>query len=412
MKVGFVGLGKLGLPVSLAIEEKGHNVLGYDISLEILDSINRKNWPFYEKGVPERLSKSSLKIVDSIVDIVKESDIVFCPVQTPHDPLYEGTTCLTPERIDFDYTYLLNAISSVAQEAQRQKKNTILAVISTCLPGTYEEKIKPLLNEYIEYVYTPQFIAMGQVIEDYLNPEFALIGVESEYAAKELELFYNSLFNKPHIVTDITTAEGIKVSYNTWITAKTVIANVWGEIAEKTNMNFDDIYKAWSVSTNRLISTKYMNSGVGDGGGCHPRDNIAMSHLAKKIDLSYDLFESLIIARQNHMEWLGNFASEISDKTGLNLIILGKSFKPETNIETGSPSILMANILKDKGYEINHFEDWPEKNIASVFIIGTKHEKYKNIIFPKGSYVIDPFRYIENQNGVTVIKIGEGKQND
>lgn len=110
---------------------------------------------------------------------------------------------------------------------------------------------------------------MGTVLEDYLNPEFNLIGVESEEAADKLEAFYSTINEAPPVRTDITTAEGIKVSYNTWITAKTVIANAWGELAEKTGMDFDDIKRAWDLSGKRLISTRYMNAGMSDGGGCH-----------------------------------------------------------------------------------------------------------------------------------------------
>lgn len=205
----------------------------------------------------------------------------------------------------------------------------------------------------------------------------------------------------------MTTAEGIKVSYNTWITAKTVVANAWGELAHKTGMNFDDIKRAWDLSTKRLLSPKYTNAGVGDGGGCHPRDNIAMSWLADEVGMSHNLWEDLMAAREEHMAWLAREAADVAKKTGLPIVILGRSFKPETNIETGSPAILMANILQEETDRfVEHVED-EEHPMRAVYVIGTQHERYKDYRFPAGSVVIDPFRFIEPQEGVHLVSIGK-----
>ena len=397
MKIGFVGLGKLGFPVALAIESKGHEVLGYDINPAINDYLSTRTYPHVEDGIQPLLDATKLKL-DSLDNVILLSDIVFLPIQTPHDPKYEGICEMPTDTKDFDYTFLLNAIADIAKIAQDKEHPTILAVISTCLPTTFEKKIKPLLNNYIQYVYTPQFIAMGTVIADYLDPEFALIGAENQNASETLAKFYETLFDKPHIITDVTTAEGIKVSYNTWITAKTVIANIWGEIAHKTGMNFDDIFKAWSVSTKRLISTKYMQAGMSDGGGCHPRDNIALSWLAEQVDLSYDIFNSLIVAREQYEHWHGELAAEYAKKHGLPLYILGKAFKPETEIQTGSPAILMSNLL-----------DYPHKHVeevegVGVYFVATGHSRYKSG-YPEGSIVLDPFGLVQDDS-VEVIKLG------
>lgn len=243
MKVGFVGMGKLGLPVALAVESKGHEVFGYDVNPAVYEYMENRDIPFQEEGLQPLLDAHQVKMCQTVGEVVANSEIIFIPVQTPHDPKYEGTTRLPDDRKDFDYTWLKEAVKNVANECREQKLGRTVVTISTCLPGTYEREIKPLLNEYVDYAYSPQFIAMGTVLNDYLDPEFNLIGVESERAADQLEEFFGTINNAPPIRTDITTAEGIKVSYNTWITAKTVIANLWGEIAEKTGMNFDDIFK-------------------------------------------------------------------------------------------------------------------------------------------------------------------------
>ncbi len=378
-----IGLGKLGMPVGQAIASKGHDVIGYDIAdIELSSGIKHS----------------------SITDIVRQSDLIFASPQTPHDQKYEGVTRLPDERVDFDYSYLQTCVDQIAKEAASQERKINLVIISTCLPGTFERDIKPLLNEYVNYIYQPLFIAMGTVKEDFLNPEFVLMGGQD---ISPLEDFYKSIHKKPLVKTDIITAEGIKVSYNTWITAKTVIANTWGEIAHKTGMDFDAIHKAWSLATDRIISPRYMDSGMGDGGGCHPRDNIAMSYFAKLIGLSHDIFEDLMIAREAHTEWIAALAEQTAWKHNLPLVILGRSFKPETDIETGSPSILLANILDEENVEYSHEEDIYNPPRA-VYLIGTKHDRYKRYDFLRGSVVIDPFRYMPEKEGVEIIAIGKG----
>lgn len=407
MNVGMLGMGKLGLPVALAIEKKGHKVSGFDINPNVAQYLSERKIPFKEKDIQPLLDSTRITL-KTVNDLVTESDIIFCAIQTPHDKEYEGTSRIPETRKDFDYTYLKEAVKTIAAKAAGLKKEVTLVVISTCLPGTFNREIKPLLNEYVNYVYNPFFIAMGQVIDDFLNPEFVLIGTEDKEskATKQLRQFYETIHNKEHVVTDTTTAEGIKVSYNTWITAKTVIANVWGELSMKLGMNFDDIYKAWSLAGDRLISTRYMKSGVGDGGGCHPRDNIALSYIANEVRLSHNIFDDLMKAREDHMDWLARTAINLAKEHDLPLVVLGRSFKPETNIETGSPAVLMANIIHDDyGYPVQHVEDL-ESDKPCAIAIATMHERYKSVAFPKGSVVLDPFRYIDDAEGVVVYRVG------
>lgn len=399
------GMGKLGLPVALAIESKGHDVMGYDISSDPYNYMRDRKIPYQEEGLQPLLDEHKVEMAADLVQLVKFADILFLPIQTPHQPEYEGVTPLPETREDFDYSHLVRAIDNIAATSRELGKKTTLAVISTCLPGTYENTLKKHTNYFTRYVYTPQFIAMGTVLQDYLHPEFNLIGVEDEEAAKKLGEFYRTINDAPHIETDITTAEGIKVSYNTWITAKTVIANAWGELAHKTGMNFDDIKRAWDVSGRRLWSPRYTDAGMSDGGGCHPRDNIAMSWLADEVELSHNLFEDLMYAREDYELWHGNLAGEYAQINQQQLIILGRAFKPETNIETGSASRLMSTLTP---IEHLHVEDLEELPVATYFI-GTKHDRYRDYIFPRGSTVLDPFRYITDIEGVEVIRLGENK---
>ena len=405
--VGFIGLGKLGLPVALAMEARGNKVIGYDVNPAIKDYLAKFEVPYKEEGIETVLPWNRVELAENIKDLVGRTNIVFCAIQTPHDPRFEGHAPLVEERADFDYSYLKSAIAEISSAADELDKKINLVVISTCLPGTYMSEIKPLLSPNINYIYNPFFIAMGTVLNDFVKPEFILIGKDEGDIAPLSNFYKLTLGPVKQFVTDITTAEGIKVFYNTFITTKTVLGNMYGEFAHKLGMNVDDIYEAISLAKDRLVSPRYLKAGVGDGGGCHPRDNIALSHLAKVHNLSYNFFDHLMMAREKHMEWLGSLFKKEMEDLGLPGVILGKSFKPESNIQTGSPAILVANILEKDGVSFDHYEfDHPEELPKAVYLIATEHSNYAGLSYPKGSTVIDPFRFVPKMDGVKLVPIG------
>lgn len=411
MNIGFIGLGKLGLPCALAAEDAGHKIFGYDINPNVEEILKTKVLPYREEGAQVLLEKNEINW-SSIAEVVSNSDIIFVPIQTPHDEKYEGVTRLPEERIDFDYTYLKAGMKSLSEEILRQGEDKIVVIISTVLPGTVRREIKPLLNDHVKLCYNPFFIAMGTTIKDFINPEFILFGVDDENAYNVAKEFYSTLHNKPVYKCTIEEAEMIKVTYNTYITMKICLANTVMELSHKMeNIDCDNVMKGLFMANERLISSKYLIGGMGDGGGCHPRDNIALSWLAKKVDLSYDWYENLMYCRENQTEWLAELTIEEKEKNNLPIVILGKTFKKETNLVVGSPSILLKNLLDEKNVESTMFDPWVDSDEApienkSIFFIGTNHDLFLDYKFPEGSVVIDPWRFIREQEGIKLIKVG------
>ncbi len=196
LRVGFVGLGKLGLPAALAIELRGKHVVAYDSNSDIVGSIQNKHVPFKE-DIDKLLQTTKIEMVGSIDAVVTKSNMVFCAVQTSHDS------------IDFDYSHLKAAITDVVEAANKLNEPTTLVVISTCLPGTYEREIKPLLSPKINYLYNPLFTTAGTVISDFLNPESVPIGTNGGDTTPLTNLYKMILGADKAFVTDIPTAEGI-----------------------------------------------------------------------------------------------------------------------------------------------------------------------------------------------------------
>lgn len=264
MKIAYIGMGKLGFPCALAAELRGHDVVGFDVTPAAKQIIESRRYPHREEGAQQLLETSKIRIVDTVAEAVAHADIVLVAVQTPHRPEFEGLNRMPEHRADFDYAALKVAVGNVAREAAAQQKRVVVDVISTCLPGTYEREIKPLVNEWISVVYTPYFIAMGTTIADFLKPEFVLVGRGEARATDLVRAFYRSISCAPHRVMSITSAELTKVAYNVFLGLKIVAANSVMEIAHKTGANCDDVTSALALATDRVVSPKYMRGGGGD----------------------------------------------------------------------------------------------------------------------------------------------------
>jgi UDPglucose 6-dehydrogenase len=418
MKVGFLGLGKLGLPCALAMDMKGHDVMGYDINPKVLQ---REQIPYREAGpngepsIEPILKASRLRFAKNSCELVMHSEIIFVAIQTPHEERYEGVTRLPGERKDFIYRWLIAGLRELSKQIAELGEDRIVVVISTVLPGTIRKHILPAINGHVKICYNPFFIAMGTTMRDFIHPELVLLGASDENAAKCVEEFYATTVHAPIYRTSIENAEAIKVAYNTFISMKIAFANTWMELCHKIpGTDVDELTNALALATNRIISPMYLRGGMGDGGGCHPRDNIALSWLARELDLSYDLFEGLMIARERQTEWLAELMESYDPRGEARMlkVILGKSFKPETNITVGSPALLLKNLLIERGHEVVMYDPYVDVGAPtpsyspSIFLIGTKHPEFVDFDFPEGSVVIDPWRYIPQRPGIEVVSVG------
>ena len=410
MNVGFMGLGKLGLPVALAVESRGHSVVGYDPSDQVKEIVDTKKLVYREIWAQKHLDKSKIKI-KSVKDVVSHADIIFVPIQTPHGDKFEGVTRIPDERADFDYTYLKNGLKELSDEIEEQGRDKVVIVISTVLPGTIRNQIKPLLGSHTKLCYNPFFIAMGTTMRDFLHPEFVLFGHDDKWALKTAKKFYKTLIHAPVYDTTIENAELIKVLYNTFISTKLSFTNTVMEMCSKLpNTNCDDVMNALSLGSKRILAPSYWSGGMGDGGGCHPRDNIALSWLSNVLDLSHNWFDNIMKQRENQTEWLADLI--LSNSNGKEIVILGKSFKPETNITTGSAAVLLKNLLIEKEVEVIDWDPFVDKHelvltpSPKCYFIGTKHDEFLDYDFKDGSVVIDPWRYIPSSDKYQLISVG------
>lgn len=404
--VGWIGLGNLGGPCSAALADVGgHDVLGYDITGKTVSP---------GQGMPDT------PVAANIRDVVRHTDdVVYVAVQTPHAPKFGGELQVEEDAppVDFEYAYLRNAVRQVAHEAQMQRKHITIVIVSTVLPGTCNKYIRPLLNKFTRLVYHPFFIALGTVIEDFTRPEFVLLGADSEEDAfRVLMLYRESMHTEPEYICSIESAELAKVAYNTFITMKIVFANTLAEFCESTGADVDEVTGALALGHQRIISPAYMTAGMGDGGACHPRDNIALSALATQHGTSVNLMGFLVAAREMQTMWHVDTIIHWLELTNMPLVVLGKTYKPGVASTAGSPALLLANMLDDREIKfahVDHLVDGVEVlpqvinyDRACVFFVATQHDVYADLDYPEGSVVIDPFGYVRRNDKITLITPG------
>jgi len=366
-RIGFIGLGKLGLPCAETIAEKGFDVTGYDVEQRI---------------------HTKITIKETIKDLVSDRDIVFVAVPTPHEEGYDGRepTSHLPVK-DFNYDTVKKVITKCDEHMTREQT---LVLISTVLPGTIRRELAPLMNN-TGLVYNPYLIAMGTVAHDMKNPEMIMIGTEwgikgelCRQRSELLESFYNTVCdNSPRVEMGTwEEVESMKIFYNTFISNKIALVNMIQDVSQRLgNMNVDRVTEALAKSTQRIVGARYMKAGMGDGGACHPRDNIALRWLAKELNLGYDLFKSIMTARENQAE---NMAQEIL-KHGRNVFFTSDSYKPGTNLVDGSYSLLVQHYVVKHGGQIVHGFDNPVEVIVRV------HETDK-FTADDGIIIFDPWR--------------------
>ena len=375
-KIGFIGLGKLGLPCAEAIAKKGFDVTGYDVLPKTSNHVTMKK---------------------SVGDLVEDRDIVFVATPTPHEQGYDGREPTSQKPVkDFDYA----TVKSVLEKCNKHMNmEQTLVLISTVLPGTCRRELQPIVTN-TKLMYNPYLIAMGTVADDMINPEMIMIGSKNGMKGKNCRIrsellsnFYNAVCeNYPRVETGtFEEVESMKIFYNTFISNKLALVNMIQDVAVKIgNMNVDIVTRALSKSTKRIVSDAYMKAGMGDGGACHPRDNIALRWLAKDLGLGYDLFESIMTAREKQAE---SMAKAIL-KHGSNVYFTSDSYKPNTTLVDGSYSLLVQHYVQKLGGSIVNGFDNPVEVLVKVHESDQFSVDEKTIVFdpwrshPKGANVV------------------------
>lgn len=417
-KVSVIGLGKLGGPMAAVYSSKGHKVIGLDLNETFVDAINEKRAPVKEPGLQQLLEKYPFPATTSYAEAIKASDTSFVIVPTPSD-----------ESGFFINDYLLTAVRSIGEEIAKKKRYHLVVICSTTMPGSVDGVIRETLEEAagrsvgdnLGLCYSPEFIALGSVIDNMLNPDMVLIGESDRTAGSKLELLAKTIVSAPVRRMSITNAELAKIAVNTYITMKISYANTLAEICEKIPTG-DAHAVANAVGMDSRIGRKYLTPGTAFGGPCFPRDTVAFAALADRLGVPADLARATDTVNDWQTDRLANMVGLYADKKK-PVMVLGTSYKPGTPVKDESPGLKLAAELEKRGFEVRTHDPSDEVvpsvtasllQNASVAVLMTPWPQYKKLVpecFQQNQklVIIDCWNLTENGpwDDLNVVRIGQ-----
>ena len=370
-----IGMGKLGLPMAACLANRGYKVIGVDQNLDLVRAINAGENPIYEPGL-EELMKSAQGYLETTCDFgyaIENSAVTFVFVPTPSEG--DGS---------YSSRYVEAASEKIAEELKHKNSFHLVVIRSTILPGTTERRIKPLMESIsgkkcgrgFGLCYNPEFLAIGKVISDFLNPDVILIG-ESEPKSGELlyEIYRKVCQNSPPIVrTNIYNAELAKISLNTFITMKMSFANIIAEVCEKIPGGDVDVISS-VLGFDSRIGREYLTGGLAYGGPCFPRDNKAFASFSEEVGCKARLSEVIDEVNEDQINRIIHLVKrklvKLKDK---KVSILGLTYKPESDIVEPSASMEIARALLGSGAILSIYDPAGMGNARRV--LGENRVKY------------------------------------
>jgi UDPglucose 6-dehydrogenase len=433
-KVSLIGLGKLGLPLASCLADGGTEIVGIDNNPKVINKLKSGEMPFYEKDLEELFlkNKEKLSFSDSYEKCLLETDITIVLVNTQVNDTYSS---LNVEKV----------FHSVSESYKNIEKDYHIFVLSsTVLPGDINNKIIPLIERIsgkkykkdFGFVYIPDFVKLGTVIEDFQKPEFIVIGNNEEKFIQEIEQLYTSFIKVDTKVNFLTLeeAEVAKMSFNAYYVCKLSFLNFLSNLCSRIdNVNVDNITNTIGPDKRINSGTAFFKGGIAFGGTCLPRDINAFKQFSENFGL--EAIHILAAEKINNFQNknIVDIINNLKDKHNIKKVgIVGLSFKPGTPVIIESASLKIIDELMKSGYQINTFdpledavdrtkdiyEDWITyyyshencvKNSDCIIYthFGTSYDELQSIV-SHNQVVIDCWRVFDDLP-CKHIKLGVGK---
>lgn len=434
-RLAVIGLGKLGSPMAACFAAKGFHVVGADLNENFVAAVNDGRAPVYEAQLDEmiRAADGRLRATTSTREAVAASDITFLIVPTPSEA--DGT---------FSLRYVLDACEEVGAALRDREGYPVVCLTSTVMPGATGGPVREALEAAsgmqagVDFglCYSPEFIALGSVVRDFLNPDFLLLGESDERAGEIVSSVYARTVENDAPVARMTfvNAELAKIAVNTYVTTKITFANMLARICERLP-GADANVVADALGLDGRIGRKYLTGAIAYGGPCFPRDNAAMASLARAIGAPALLAEATDKANREETQRLAELV-EAHLPEGGSVAVLGLSYKPNTNVVDESPGVYLVRELARRGHDVIAYDpaanvtaaralegvegvslaDSPERAVAQaeVVVVTTPWQEFCTLELPEDARVttlIDCWRVVESSTlprDATYVPLGAG----
>lgn len=341
--------------MAAAFGSRGFDVIGVDVNQKSIDLVNAGHAPVQETDLEETIAanKERIRATLSHEDAVLNSDISFVIVPTPSD-----------EKGSFSLQYAEWAFKEIGKALGKKKDYHNIVLTSTVLPGSTRQALIPILEREsgktagrdFGVCYSPEFIALGSIIRDFLNPDFTLIGEIDDRSGSMLESIYSRLMvnHQKSARMSLENAELTKISVNTFVTTKITFANMLAEICEKLPGGDVDVVTN-ALGLDSRIGRKYLTGSIGYGGPCFPRDNVALSYIAGQLGVKAGLAETTdSMNRAVAVKVSKRILPMI--KPGATVAVLGLSYKPFSHVTEESQGVYVAKQLSNNGLRVVAFD--------------------------------------------------------
>lgn len=374
--IGLIGTGRLGICTALILEKAGFNVICYDVNEQTRQAINSRNLESPEKGVSDMLRNAKNICAKDCLEDLLSLDVLFCIVPTPS--LSDGS---------YNHQYLEDVANSIIKHYSASSRRILLNICCTTMPGycdTLQKKFDEA-NIPIDVCYNPEFIAQGDILNGFLNPDILLIGEANERAGEKLVNIYKSFVKTEPKICRMKRqeAEITKIAINCFITTKISFANTIGDLCIHNSLNPERVLQA--IGGDSRIGTKYFRWGHGFGGPCFPRDNRALCLYSQQQGIQNRIGEATDMTNNKHLEFLVNHLCSLSKETGKSFLFRDLAYKPGTTILEESQNLFLAQRLELEGFtvyvqESDAMKEQLQKLFPHAFLFLDKNADVSNYI--------------------------------
>ncbi|MFY1697802.1 MULTISPECIES: UDP-glucose dehydrogenase family protein [unclassified Solwaraspora] len=368
-RLTFLGTGYLGATYAICFAELGYEVIGYDVDADKIAKLSAGEVPFHEPGLDELLKRSlaagRLRFTTDMAETAEFGDVHFICVGTPQ----------RADGMGADLSYVEASVTNLAQHLSRKA----LIVGKSTVPVGTAEWIEQLVGKHapgdlgVEVAWSPEFLQEGFAVEDVLRPNRIVVGVRSEWANGMLYAAHKGVFDLaatedrevPLVVTDFATAELVKVAANAFLATKISFINAMAEVCEVAGGDVTQLARA--IGYDPRIGNRFLQAGIGFGGGCLPKDIRAFQARAQELGAGEALrfLHEVDLINQRRRTRVVQLAAELlgrragpagPDLSGTTIAVLGATFKPNSDDVRDAPSLAVAAMLAKTGAQVRVFD--------------------------------------------------------
>jgi UDPglucose 6-dehydrogenase len=402
MHLTIIGTGYVGLVTGACFAKLGHTVTCVDIDPEKVQKINKGVSPIYEEGLDGLLItyKDRISATTDYAKAMERSDITFLCVGTPS--LKNGA---------IDLRFIQEAAQQIAEILKNTNRWHLLVVKSTVLPGTTQQIIFPLLEQYsgkkvgtdIGLAMNPEFLKEGVAIKDFLEPDRIVIGSYDEKSKSMLRELYKN-FSCPLVETSLSAAEMIKYASNAFLATKISFINEIGNLCKRLDIDTYDV--ATGMGLDKRIGRPFLDSGIGWGGSCFPKDVDALIAWANDLNEPARIIESTrqvnIDQPLRLVEILKKHVPKLKGKT---IGILGLAFKPNTDDIRDSRAIPIIKELLKQGAQVKAYDPQAMENFKKLYPTVTYCSTANDVMSSEAVLIVtkwDAFKTLNYQGKIVI----------